>query len=64
LASIQLINRVRSPEQLVVYPTTNSGYGTKTGEVFCTEETPLEPITLYGQLNLAERPGSGDARVV
>jgi nucleoside-diphosphate-sugar epimerase len=49
LDAIRLINRVRSPRQLVVYPTTNSGYGTQTGDVFCTEETPLEPISLYGQ---------------
>ena len=38
-----------SPNQLVIYPTTNSGYGTQSGDVFCTEETPLEPISLYGQ---------------
>src|SRR6478736_3123796 len=49
LDAIRLINRVRSSGQLIVYPTTNSGYGTKTGDVFCTEETPLEPISLYGQ---------------
>ena len=49
LEAVRLINRLRSPRQLVVYPTTNSGYGTKTGDVFCTEETPLEPISLYGQ---------------
>ena len=49
LEAIRLINRLRSPRQLVVYPTTNSGYGAKTGDVFCTEETPLEPISLYGQ---------------
>jgi nucleoside-diphosphate-sugar epimerase len=48
LDAIRLLNRLRSPSQLVVYPTTNSGYGTQTGEVFCTEETPLEPISLYG----------------
>ena len=35
--------------QKLIYPTTNSGYGTKTGEMFCTEETPLEPISLYGK---------------
>lgn len=35
--------------QLVIYPTTNSGYGTQTGDVYCTEETPLEPISLYGK---------------
>ena len=49
LEAIRLLNRVRSSGQLIVYPTTNSGYGTKTGDVFCTEETPLEPISLYGQ---------------
>lgn len=49
LGAIQLLNRLRSPNQLVVYPNTNSGYGTKSGEQFCTEETPLEPISLYGQ---------------
>jgi len=46
--AIQLINKLRSSSQLVVTPTTNSGYGTKSGEVFCTEESPLEPISLYG----------------
>lgn len=49
LDSIRMINRLRSRSQLLVYPTTNSGYGTKTGDMFCTEETPLEPISLYGQ---------------
>ena len=49
LDAIRMINRLRSSAQWVIYPTTNSGYGTKSGDVFCTEETPLEPITLYGQ---------------
>jgi len=49
LEAIRMLNRLRTPAQLVVYPTTNSGYGTQTGDVFCTEETPLEPISLYGQ---------------
>lgn len=49
LDAIKMINRLRSSSQLLIYPTTNSGYGTKSGDVFCTEETPLEPITLYGR---------------
>jgi nucleoside-diphosphate-sugar epimerase len=49
LDAVRLLNRLRSSTQLVVYPTTNSGYGTKTGDVFCTEDTVLEPISLYGQ---------------
>jgi nucleoside-diphosphate-sugar epimerase len=47
--AVLLANRLRSPSQLIVYPTTNSGYGATTGEVHCTEETPLEPISLYGR---------------
>lgn len=49
LEAIQLLNRLRSPRQLVIYPNTNSGYGTQSGEAFCTEDTPLEPISIYGQ---------------
>jgi nucleoside-diphosphate-sugar epimerase len=47
--AIVLINELRSPHQKVIYPNTNSGYGAKTGEKYCTEETPLEPISLYGK---------------
>jgi nucleoside-diphosphate-sugar epimerase len=49
LEAIGLLNRLRSRHQLVVYPTTNSGYGTQSGNLFCTEDTPLEPISLYGR---------------
>jgi nucleoside-diphosphate-sugar epimerase len=34
---------------MLIYPTTNSGYGTKSGEQYCTEETELQPISLYGR---------------
>jgi nucleoside-diphosphate-sugar epimerase len=47
--AILLLDRLRSPRQLVVYPNTNSGYGTKSGEVLCTEATPLEPVSHYGR---------------
>jgi nucleoside-diphosphate-sugar epimerase len=49
LDAIRMLNRLRSPAQLMIYPTTNSGYGTQSGDVYCTEETPLEPISLYGR---------------
>src|SRR5215472_1595705 len=49
LESLRMLNRLRSPSQLVIYPTTNSGYGTKSGDVYCDEETPLEPISAYGR---------------
>lgn len=43
------INQIRSKNQRLIYPNTNSGYGTTTGEVFCTEDTPLNPVSLYGK---------------
>ena len=47
--AVQLINRLRSPDQLVVYPNTNSGYGAQSGAIMCTEDTPMEPISVYGR---------------
>lgn len=52
LEAVGLLNRLRSPHQLVIFPTTNSGYGTRSGDVYCTEETPLEPISLYGRMKV------------
>ena len=49
LEAVQLLNGLRSTQQPVIYPTTNSGYGTQSGDLFCTEDTPLQPISLYGQ---------------
>jgi nucleoside-diphosphate-sugar epimerase len=49
LEAVRLLNGLRSAQQPVIYPTTNSGYGTQSGDLFCTEETPLQPISLYGQ---------------
>ena len=46
--AVVLISRVRSRNQLVLFPTTNSGYGIGEEGVACTEETPLRPISLYG----------------
>jgi len=40
--------RFMGSEQRILYPTTNSGYGIGQKGVFCTEETPLNPISLYG----------------
>lgn len=37
----------KSKDQMVIYPCTNSGYGSKSDGV-CTEESPLKPLTLYG----------------
>ena len=38
----------KSKDQRIIYPCTNSGYGTGDGSV-CTEESPLNPVSLYGR---------------
>jgi nucleoside-diphosphate-sugar epimerase len=49
LDAVRLLARWRSPRQLVIYPNTNSGYGITSGAQFCTEDSPLQPISLYGR---------------
>jgi nucleoside-diphosphate-sugar epimerase len=43
-----MLMRNLSPSQRVLMPITNSGYGVGETGKFCTEETPLRPISLYG----------------
>jgi nucleoside-diphosphate-sugar epimerase len=33
----------------ILYPNTNSGYGIGVGQTECTEESPLNPISIYGK---------------
>jgi nucleoside-diphosphate-sugar epimerase len=40
---------VISPSQRVILPVTNSGYGVGEPGKFCTEETPIRPVSLYGR---------------
>ena len=39
----------KSNHQLVIYPCTNSGYGSSEDGTIITEEFPLNPISLYGK---------------
>lgn len=48
LNSIKSMVSEISKNQYVIYPTTNSGYGVGAEGKHCTEETPLNPISLYG----------------
>lgn len=53
LEAVELIMKLREPGQKILFPNTNSGYGTGQGDTtFCTEETPLNPISLYGRLKV------------
>lgn len=38
-----------SPSQRILMPITNSGYGVGAGDVECTEESPLNPLSRYGR---------------
>ena len=39
----------KSTDQRVIYPCTNSGYGISEDGGVCTEESPLNPVSLYGE---------------
>ncbi|MEE9542949.1 MAG: NAD(P)-dependent oxidoreductase, partial [Thermodesulfobacteriota bacterium] len=47
-ANMNIIDNVSST-QMVVFPTTNSGYGIGEADAMCTEESPLRPVSEYGR---------------
>ncbi len=51
--AVEMICRLASPAQWVLMPVTNSGYGIGEKGKFCTEDTPLRPISLYGTTKVA-----------
>lgn len=52
LDAIRLLLELRSRQQRIVFPTSNSGYGVGQEGVFCTEDTPMRPVSLYGRLKV------------
>lgn len=64
--AVKLILALRTPEQKIIFPNTNSGYGIGQDGIFCTEESTLNPVSLYGRLKVeAEKSilGAGNAVV-
>ncbi len=47
--AVQLLCKLVSPSQMVLFPVTNSGYGIGEPGKYCTEDSPLRPLTLYGE---------------
>ena len=41
-----------TPDQKIIMPITNSGYGIGETGKYCTEKTPLNPITLYARMKV------------
>lgn len=52
LEAVKMLVSLTSPSQIILSPTTNSGYGVGEAGIYCTEETPLRPVSLYGTLKV------------
>ena len=51
--AMQLLLRLAAREQRILMPTTNSAYGSGDAQNFCTEESPLRPISTYAREKVA-----------
>ena len=49
LESIRYLMKIITKKNKVIYLTTNSGYGVGEKDKYCDEESPLNPISLYGR---------------
>jgi nucleoside-diphosphate-sugar epimerase len=49
LDAIRSLCRLAAAAQQILYPCTNSGYGIGESDSYCTEDTPMRPISLYGE---------------
>lgn len=50
--AVRTIADLMSPRQLLVFPSTNSGYGIGQEGIHCDENTPLRPVSIYGRLKV------------
>lgn len=50
--AVGLLLNLRGPQQKIIFPATNSGYGIGQPGIACDETTSLKPISLYGQLKV------------
>ena len=46
--AVEMLCKFASVHQKILMPVTNSGYGIGEKDKFCTEDSPLNPISLYG----------------
>ena len=49
IGTIRILTRCRRGGQGIIFPCTNSGYGVGEENIYCTEETPMRPVSLYGR---------------
>ncbi|MHC4179762.1 MAG: NAD-dependent epimerase/dehydratase family protein, partial [Planctomycetota bacterium] len=61
LDAVKLLLEVRSQQQRIILPNSNSGYGIGQTDKYCTEESPLRPISLYGKTKVQAEAAVLDA---
>ena len=49
---IKNISDIKSKDQLLIFPCSNSGYGIGQKGMYCDENTPMKPVSLYGKLKV------------
>lgn len=52
LDAITMLADATRPDQKIIVPISNSGYGVGESGMFCTEDSPLRPVSLYGKLKV------------
>lgn len=51
--AVEMLLRLRDKDkQKVIFPCTNSGYGIGEKDIYCTEDSPINPISLYGKTKM------------
>lgn len=52
LEAVKMLVGLTHRDQMILSPTTNSGYGIGKKNIYCTEKSPLKPVSLYGKLKV------------
>jgi nucleoside-diphosphate-sugar epimerase len=55
--AVMMMRSLMSKQQRIIFPTTNSGYGIGQKGKHCDENTPLNPVSLYGKLKVEAENG-------
>jgi nucleoside-diphosphate-sugar epimerase len=50
---VNIVEFTKDRDVKILYPNTNSGYGIGVGQTECTEESPLNPISIYGSTKVS-----------
>jgi len=50
--AVKNLAELMNSKQMMIFPCTNSGYGIGQADIYCDEETPMLPISMYGRLKV------------